>query len=262
MQRRKYIKLIGGVATANTVALVGSAAGKQDRKKERQTFQTGQKIAQNRGDQAMIDYLLNRGFELNKRYTTSRPFTEGPSVQKAESSDLNLSCNIFQGSSGTVYADSNFEIVKEEDSFGDPDEGSAPRDVISIGWESSDYDRADTAHPGNPNSTGAVGETLEESYSGIAWEVHDDDKGGWGNNEGDVLWSGTVSCELTPESGTTESERRAQAEYMHNWTSNECTTTVGVSFSSSGDMGISYSVQCDTTIEEWNDTEKAYDSNE
>lgn len=210
----------------------------------------------------MIDFLLERGFKLNKRYTTSRPFTEGPSIQKAEPSDLNLSCNMFQGSSGTVYADSTFELVKEEDWWTDADKGSGPTDVVTIGWESSDYDRADTAQPGNPESTGVAGEPLAETGSGIGWEVHDDGTGGRGNNEGDVLWRGTVSCELTPASGTTESERMVQAEYMHNWTSNECTTSVGVGFATNGDVSITYATSCDTVIEEWNDTEKAYDSSE
>lgn len=71
------------------------------------------------------------------------------------------------------------------------------------------------AEPGNPEWGGAVTDVGRNTASGITWTVTDAGEGGV--DAGEVVWSGTVSCELCPEDGTDIDERGIRAEYLHTW---------------------------------------------
>lgn len=254
MNRRQYAKLVG---SATLGGLVGSTSATAADKTPREIFRKAQQIAVEQTEQEMIEYLRNNGFSILSRATSSRPLgKDGLAPTAIEESDLSLSCTTAKSSySDKVFADAHFKATAQDDSYLDFDGGEPPADVVSLGWPEEDYDRAPGEQPGNPYSTGPITEVLGTSGSGIGWGINDGDQADPG--PGNVIWEGNVSCELVYNTGS--APRYVQAEYMHNWTNPDTSTSVGVGFSSTGDISISYGATTDTEVEEWNDTEKAYD---
>lgn len=239
--------------TGVTTGVVSADVRPQSLERVREIFQTGREIRESAGREEMIRYWEARGLNLAGSSTVSRSLgaEDDVSPQKAEMADCDPTCNIIQVYGyNQLFADAKTEIIKNTTSPLGEDSGSRPYDVLSIGWEHTDYDRfgVENSDPRNPKWNGAVTGVEENTSSGIGWVIKDSFKRGV--DEGEVVWSGTESCELVPEDGTDQEGRGIRASYMHNWKGSEDPQT-SVSFALNGEISLNYNSDSGEAVKDW-----------
>ncbi len=138
--RRKVLKTLGGALTAS--GLVGQAASQPS---PREIYKQGLKILDRTGDKELFEqYILNRGFKIVQQNSETAPLEHGEvSTKHAEPNDLTLTASVYSHVTGSPsYAHGLWNANKDTgDTWNDfTDAGVAPKDVIGIGWEHTDYD--------------------------------------------------------------------------------------------------------------------------
>ena len=212
----------------------------------------------------MIRYWEARGLNLAGSSTVSRSLgvEDDVSPQKAEMADCDLTCDLVKAFGyNHIFASAETEIIKNTTSPLGEDSGSKPYDVLSIGWEHTDYDRfaVGNSDPGNPEWYDAVTGVEKNTSSGIGWVVKDSFKSGV--DEGEVVWSGAVTYELVPEDGTDQQERGIRASYMHNWKGSKDPKT-SVSFALNGEVSVNYNLDGEEVVKDWSSPVEAFANEE
>lgn len=202
-------------------------------------------------DEAFENYLLNHGFEkiMHDTVTESRPTgraSDGVSVQEQEKSDFTVNLSCYRDFSGDHWADASF--TAEENDLGDC--GNEPNDQWSLQFEHSDYDLVwDSWY------TSTYSHKRKAGAYGVAF-YHEDFENSFGGDECDdgdsIGFRGYGGMQMTPESGTSQSDRGVYLNYYHIWSEG---TIESVSLSSDGTFSVTISADAVT----WNSTLQAFD---
>lgn len=238
------MKTISG--TIAGLSVVGTASAKRTPEEIRQ--QAIKIRRESESDDAFKRYLKNHGFEIKRETSKTVPFakeTDAISTQTIEQSDLTLNGFVYT-SDGVSYAHGEWDVWwNEGDTWNDTEDlGEAPKDVVGIGWEHSDYDINWDSWESDKYSTQETA-----TVNNCAWKFSDGNATDEYVHEGasDHVFYGFCDVELTPTNPI--EERAILLNYQHTWLGG---TVNGISFDSSGGMSASFAIE----TQSWSSPEK------